>query len=808
MQAFEKLGVFYLGKNYDSATAKASGHYLLYESKDLTTHGLCVGMTGSGKTGLCLSLLEEAAIDGIPAIIIDPKGDLGNLLLTFPQVRQEDFKPWVDPAEAVRRGLTVDEFAKQTADQWKNGLAEWDEDGERIARFQDCVDIAIYTPGSSAGLPLTVMKSFNVPPEAVLKDSEAMRERVSAATAGLLALLGVDADPLRSREHILISNLFDRAWREGRDLDMGRLIREIQAPPFEKVGVMDLESFFPAKERFALSMSLNNLLASPGFSAWMEGEPLDIGGLLHTKEGKPRLSILSLAHLTDAERMFFVTILLNEVIAWMRSQSGTSSLRAMLYMDEVFGYFPPTANPPSKLPMLTLLKQARAFGLGVMLATQNPVDLDYKGLSNCGTWFIGRLQTERDKLRVLDGLEGASTAAGKTFDRAKMEATISGLGKRVFLMNNVHDDAPTLFQTRWTLSYLRGPLTRDQISTLMSARKASLPVQSSKGAQAAIVAGITEGQRPVLPPGVTELFTPFRERIPAGSHLVYRPSLLGLAKVNFVQASTGIDITESLALTTELEGDLPADPWEAAETSRDGEPELEKGPAGDATYQPLPGEVTNAKKFAALTTALKDHLYREHRLQVWKNKALKQTSKPGESEAEFRTRMSHALREQRDIAQEKLRQKYAPKLQTLGDQLRRAEEKVEKEKAQVQDQTMSTILTVGTSILGAMFGRKLGSTANVGKAATSIRQASKIGKEKGDVAVAEGSVEILTERLQKLNSELEQEMLKVGEQFDAEQLPLDETSLQPKKTDIAVTRIAVVWLPYAAAEGGEATRLT
>ncbi len=808
MHVFEKLGVFYLGKEYDSQAAKASGDYLLYESKDLTTHGLCVGMTGSGKTGLCLALLEEAAIDGIPAIIIDPKGDLGNLLLTFPQLRPEDFKPWVDPAEAVRRGLSVDDFAKQTADLWKNGLAEWDEDGDRVQMFREKVDIAVYTPGSTAGLPLTVMRSFCVPPEKVLKDSEAMRERVSAATAGLLALLGIDADPLRSREHILISNLFDRAWREGRDLDMGRLIREIQTPPFDKLGVLDLESFFPAKDRFALAMSLNNLLASPGFAAWMEGEPLDIDRLLTTADGKPRLSVLSIAHLSDAERMFFVTILLNEVIAWMRSQSGTSSLRAILYMDEVFGYFPPTANPPSKTPMLTLLKQARAFGLGVMLATQNPVDLDYKGLSNCGTWFIGRLQTERDKARVLDGLEGASTAAGRTFDRAKMEATISGLGKRVFLMNNVHDDTPTLFQTRWTLSYLRGPLTRDQIASLMESRKAALPVSSATESSAPVVAGITEGQRPVLPPTVLEQFIPFRDRLPAGSHLVYRPALLGLAKVHFVQTTAGIDITQPLALTVELSGDLPADPWEGAETSTDGEPELEKGPAGDATYLPLPSDITNAKKFAALTTALKEHIYREHRLVAWKCKSLKQISQPGDTEAQFRTRLTQSVREQRDLAVEKLRQKYAPKLQTLGDQLRRADEKVEKEKAEVSDRTMSTILTVGTSILGAMFGRKLGSTANVGKAATSIRQASKIGKEMGDVAVAEENREVLAERLKKLEEEFAAESEKIAAQYDADQIPVEEISLPPKKTDINVTRVAIVWLPCAVTENGEQIRLS
>ncbi len=445
MQDFEKLGAFYLGKEYDVERNTVLDDLLLYDAKDLTTHAVCVGMTGSGKTGLCLSLLEEAAIDGIPSIAIDPKGDLGNLLLTFPDLAPASFKPWIDPAEATRKGMAVDDYAKKTAATWRKGLATWGQDPSRIAKFRESVEIDIYTPGSTAGLPLTVMRSFAAPPAAVLEDNDAFRERILSSVGGLLALLGIDADPIRSREHILLSNIFDHAWRAGRSLDMGGLIREIQSPPFTQVGVMDLEMVFPPKDRFGLAMQLNNLLASPGFSAWMKGDPLDISKLLYTASGHPRLTILSIAHLSDAERMFFVTILLNEVVAWMRSQPGTSSLRALLYMDEVFGYLPPTANPPSKLPLLTLLKQARAFGLGTVLATQNPVDLDYKALSNAGTWFLGRLQTERDKARVLDGLEGASATAGAAFDRARTEATLSGVGSRVFLMNNVHDDEPVCF---------------------------------------------------------------------------------------------------------------------------------------------------------------------------------------------------------------------------------------------------------------------------------------------------------------------------------------------------------------------------
>src|SRR5215212_1198826 len=463
VKEFEKLGVFYLGR------PKTKEGLLLYDSKDLVTHAVCVGMTGSGKTGLCITLLEEAAIDGIPAIIIDPKGDLCNLLLTFPNLYPQDFEPWVEEG--------VD--AAQQAGLWKEGLAKWGQDGERIKRLRDAADFRIYTPGSNAGLPVSILKSFAAPPETMRQDNEALAERINTTVTSLLGLIGIDADPIRSREHILLSNILNQDWSAGRDLDLAGLIQKIQSPSITKIGVMDLDSFFPANDRFQLAMALNHLLASPSFASWMEGEPLDIQKILYTEKGKPRLAIFSIAHLADAERMFFVS------------------------------------------PLLTLLKQGRAFGLGVVLATQNPVDLDYKGLANTGTWFIGRLQTERDKARVLDGLEGT----GGGVDRAEADRVLSGLKKRVFLMHNVHDDAPTLFETRWTLSYLRGPLSRDQIKTLTKAARGdaapgpppadapAVPRQKSAAGPSPQPtpsghAAAASEERPVVPPDVQEFFLP------------------------------------------------------------------------------------------------------------------------------------------------------------------------------------------------------------------------------------------------------------------------------------------------------------
>ena len=790
MTDYEKLGVFYLGKQYDLAAKQATEDLILYDSKDLCTHAVCVGMTGSGKTGLCLALLEEAAIDGIPAICIDPKGDLGNLLLTFPNLKPEDFKPWIDPAEAVRKGATVDEMATRTATAWREGLAQWGQEPARIQKFREAVDITIYTPGSSAGVPLTVLKSFAAPPASTLESADAMRERLTASAAGLLSLLGVEGDPLRSREHILVMNILGHAWRSGQNVDMAGLIRAIQQPPFDRVGVIDLESFYPVKERFELAMSLNNLLASPGFSSWMEGEPLDVQRLLYTRDGKPRLAILSIAHLSDAERMFFVTILLNEVIAWMRAQSGTSSLRAILYMDEVFGYFPPIANPPSKLPMLTLLKQARAYGLGVVLATQNPVDLDYKGLANAGTWLLGRLQTERDKARVLDGLEGASAAAGAAFDRGEIEQILSGLGNRVFLMNNVHEDQPVVFQSRWALSYLRGPLTREQISRLMKDKRTTSHDQSPS---AKAVAAGNGGERPVLPPGVPEVFQPRRGSLPPGATVVYRAELLGEAKVHFADSKSGIDQGETCTLRVPLEDALPT--WEEAKLEIDESPELESEPEANAQFTPLPADLTRAKTFQSLTTQLKDHLYRNHRLTLFKAPDVKQMSRPGEAEGDFRARLGHELKERRDLAVEKLRQKYAAKWATLQEQVRKAEQRVAKEKEQASQQTMSSVIHFGTSLLGALTGRKLFSATNASKMGTSMRSASKIFKERQDIGQAEETVEAYQQRMADLEKQFQAESDQIAADLAAESIKVEPVELQPKKSDISVSRVAILWVP-------------
>lgn len=795
---FEKLGVFYLGRPYDLAAKKPKPGWLLYDSRDLVTHAVCVGMTGSGKTGLCIGLLEEAAIDGIPALVIDPKGDLANLLLTFPQLRGEDFAPWINEDDARKKGLSPADFATQQAELWKRGLGDWGQDGARIQRLKDAADFAIYTPGSNAGLPVSILKSFAAPSKDLLADAELLRERVSTTATSLLGLLGLDADPIKSREHILISTILDTAWKQGRDLDLAALIQQIQTPPISKVGVLDLDSFYPSKDRFALAMQLNNLLAAPGFSAWLEGEALDIQQLLYTAQGKPRIAIFSIAHLSDSERMFFVTLLLSQTVGWVRTQSGTTSLRAILYMDEIFGYFPPVANPPSKGPLLTLLKQARAFGLGVVLATQNPVDLDYKGLANTGTWFIGRLQTERDKARVLEGLEGASASSGAKFDRQKMEEILAGLGTRIFLMNNVHEDAPSIFQTRWTLSYLRGPLTRNQIKTLMDPQKvAASPaaVLTSESKPLNSTANAQPSGRPVLPPDVPQYFSPVRGSQPSETCLLYKPMLLGSAQVRVADAKAGVDVTEECTFLAPMtDGPVPID-WDDASKVEIAVADLEKNPREQAQYMALPAAASKGKNYEAWSKDFAGWLYRTHKVELLKSRTFKEVSKPGESERDFRVRLQQMAREQLDQQKEKLRQKYAPKLAALQERRRRAEQTREREAEQVKQSQIQTAISVGATILGAFLGRKTISATTIGKATTVARGAGRVMKDSKDVTLAEENIDAIDQQIADLDAQFKTETEALAASIDRMTGEMETVSLKPTKANISVRLVALAWTP-------------
>ncbi len=814
MNAYEKLGVFYLGRPYDLTAKSPQEGLLLYDSKDLVTHGVCVGMTGSGKTGLCIALLEEAAIDGIPAIVIDPKGDMANLLLTFPELRPEDFRPWINEYDARKKNVSTDEYAAAQAQLWKKGLASWGQDGERIKRLKDSAQFTVYTPGSTAGIPVSILKSFSAPSRAIIEDTELLTERVSGTASSLLGLIGLTADPIKSREHILISTILYGAWQQGVGLDLPTLIQQINSPPFNQIGVMSLESFFPAAERFKLAVQFNNLLAAPGFAAWMQGEPLDIDSILHTPSGKPKVSIFSIAHLSDTERMFFVALLLNQILSWVRVQSGTTSLRAILYMDEIAGYFPPVANPPSKAPLLTLLKQARAFGLGVMLTTQNPVDLDYKGLSNTGTWFIGRLQTERDKMRVLDGLEGAASTQGMKFDRRQMEQILSGLGQRVFLMNNVHNDAPTIFETRWVMSYLRGPLTRNQISQLMTSANMPEPGIDAPATEAGHWAAGTQPTAPgfgpqaphsqapqsvppvdvpVLPPGVKYGFLPVR-----AGRLAYKPMILGSARVNFRDTKSKADLTENYVLAAPISDEAANINWDASMELDTGLSEIESSPAPGVPFASLPASAGVARNYTVWAKEFADWLYRTKQVELMVSPTLKVYSHPGEPERDFRLRLDQHFRETRDEAIDALRRKYAAKMDSAMAKVQRAEDAVDREMMQAKQQQMQTAISMGATLLVSFLGSKKLSASTLGRATTAARSASRYSKEQSDVKRSQETVERYREQLLALEEELQEETAKLTEKLS----PLNETferhTIRPYKKDVLVDTVMLVWVPVQA----------
>jgi len=799
---YEKLGLFYLGKQYDLAAGKRRDDLVLYDSKDLVTHAVCVGMTGSGKTGLGIGLIEEAAIDGIPVLAIDPKGDLSNLLLTFPSLAPADFRPWVDPADAATRGVTPDQLAEQQAASWQKGLAEWDQAPARIAKLRDAASVRVLTPGSRAGTPLALLRSLRPPDD---ENDEDARTRITSTAASLLALAGyADMGP-HDRELTFVSAILASA-SSAPSADLPWLVQQIQRPSFDRVGVLDLETYYPAKERQELALRFNSVLASPGFDVWLDGVPLDVGAMLHDASGRPTITVVSIAHLGDAERMLVVSLVLNSLLEWTRRQTGTGSLRAMLYMDEVFGYLPPVSNPPSKSPLLTLLKQARAFGVGIVLATQNPVDLDYKALSNTGTWFLGKLQTERDKARVLDGLEGV--AGG--LDRASLDKTLSALRGRVFLMHNVHDAAPVVFETRWTLSYLRGPMGRDEIKRATGgwagaqaatpAAEAAAAVTAASGVAATAAAPRAAARatssavagKPVLPASVREFYLPA-----TGSVSQLTPVLYGAARVHYTDTKKNIDTVQDLQVTVPFsDGAVPID-WDRAEPHDSTPDDLTNTPpasAGPVTYGALPPAGRDAKSYAAWTRDFEQWIVRAERLTIYSAPSVKLTSQAGESERDFRVRVQQASRETRDAAVQKLRDSYASKVARLTQRVQTAADAVAREEQQATAQKTQTMVSAGAAVLGALFGRKAISMSTLGRATTAARGVGRAMKESEDVTRAQTKQHEAEDELKALEAEIAEEIAALGA-GDGSSITIETVEIKPKRGAVDVRLVALSWQP-------------
>jgi hypothetical protein len=804
---------FYLGREYDLATHSVQDRPLLYDARDLTTHGVVVGMTGSGKTGLCIDLLEEAALAGIPCILIDPKGDLTNLLLQFPDLDPKDFAQWLNPEDARQKGVPLGDYAQQLAEQYRKGLEEWGQPPERVRELKEAADYRVYTPGSEAGLPLSILQTFTAPKGATTR--EALNQKIDATTNALLGLTGIASDPVQSREHILIAQLLLHAWSKGRDLDLPRLITQIQEPPIRTIGAFDVDTFYPEKERLKLAVALNNILAAPSFSTWITGEALDLAKLMGDGK-KPRHLIFYLAHLDDTQRLFFVTLLLEEVLSWTRRQTGTTSLRAILYFDEVFGYLPPhPGNPPTKGPLMTLLKQARAFGVGILLATQNPVDLDYKALSNAGTWFVGKLQTERDKARLIEGLQGVAAERGTLSDRSYLETVISALGNRVFLLHNVHRGQPLLFKSRFALSFLRGPLTRDQIEQLMQPIKdriqvetaaegvppvaiplcpkcrAELPASATVCASCgeprpqpprsteqefkegllrnAVVAGRpttappeASGQvAPVLPAGVSQFYLPSTgPKGTKGTDCRYQASLLACAELVFADKRKGSEYRRTYRLLTPPpNGDQPM----AWQTARPVSQPLAEEPNPFARWGDVPEALNAARKLKALERDFVNFLFANAKQTLFQNRKLELISEPGEDAQTFLKRCQVAARQEADKALAVERGKFEGKFAALNARLPE-DRPPPTEAARTEGSWLDWLSFFSTS-----------------PAAASESGPKRTGKQR--------------EKLRTLEADWQAKKVALANKWKQIGAEYSEVTLKPRKADIRVTHFGVGWEP-------------
>ncbi len=810
-------GKFFLGKDLSTE------ENVLYDPDDLTTHAVVLGMTGSGKTGLCIDLLEEAALNNIPALLIDPKGDMTNALLHFPDLLPSDFKPWINPDEARRDDITLDEAAESKASLWKKGLKGWGIGKERITALKNSAHFAIYTPGSDAGIPISILATLKAPELPWKGNEEVLREKISGTVTAILGLVGMeDIDPVRSREHILLANIFEEAWSQGKDLDLEELILRTQNPPFKKLGVFDLNTFFAEKDRFELAMLLNNILAAPTFQTWITGQPLDIPSLLFGPDGRPRHSVFYIAHLNDAERMFFVTLLYSAVETWMRAQSGSTSLRAIMYFDEIFGYLPPVSNPPSKPLMLRMLKQARAFGVGQVLVTQNPVDVDYKALSNAGTWMIGKLQTERDKERLLDGLEGAATG---NLNRKEYDKLISKLGKREFLLHNVHEKKPQVFGTRWAMNYLAGPLTRTHIPALnklvdaditSTEPDATLPAKEKVGEtqKTKVAVSSSEGSetRPAIPTGVGEYFLPNNLNIveaykaagqtppeKTSSHsILYKPVLLAQANVRYLMRQYDLDhetSTTAMVPTPDRRGVVR---WEEFTDTEIDPKTIENYPVPNARFAVLEGALGDGKLLRSLEKDFVDFVYRNNEIEVMTNKELKLFAGPPTTQGEFRTTLSEAAKKARDAEIKKLEIKYKSKIKAVQKRLNREKRELTEDKEELSQRKMEELGTHAENLLGLFTGSK-----SRRKVSTSLSKRRMTSKAKADVEESVDAIAEMEKELLELSEEIEMAVDEIEEKWELIASEIDEIPVTPYKKDILIDMYGVAWMPFHVIEVGK-----
>jgi hypothetical protein len=490
-------------------------------------------------------------------------------------------------------------------------------------------------------------------------------------------------------------------------------------------------------------------------------------------------------------------------------------------MDEVFGYLPPhPGNPPTKKPMLSLLKQARAFGLGLVLATQNPVDLDYKALSNAGTWFIGRMQADRDKQRLLDGLEGVQVGQ-KGPSRSELDHIISALKSRVFLLHNVHEDRPVIFHTRWAMSYLRGPLTRSQVQELAAEQPAppapderivqgqpsDRPAPADTRPEPDVV--LPYGQvPPQLPSSVKQVFLPARVRLEAAlaqrtreigwvlppeaerqQVLVYEPALLGLAQMRYAHTKSRQTHAEEVAYLLPVGGEGHILDWSEARLDLEAA-DLERQPEREALFADLPPELGNAKHYTAMEKEFDDHLYYNSSITLLYNEHVELYSEPGENAESFQRRCRKAAEKEHEEDAKVLKDKYKRKLDRLEDKLRREEQELEEDKAEhsarKQEELLSGIESVASLFSGRRMSRRLSSAS---------RKRRMTQQAKADIEESEEVIEELEEDIETLEAEAKGELDELAEKWAALIDEVEEIEVRPRRADVRVNLFALAWVP-------------
>jgi len=769
----------YLGHVVKYPGFKETAEELHLDPDTLTTHCVIVGMTGSGKTGLATVLLEEALIHGVPVAVIDPKGDAVNIALRLRT--PEEYLKWIEAEEAVRSGMLPEEYAREVFEKHEESLRKYNLIDRREKLFEES-EVIVVTPGSTAGIPLSLLSELTPPDTLNWKEhEEVLLNKIKVTVSALLELAGRPSDPLKSYEHVLISSIVEYCWRRKEPLDYSKLLSYIIDPPLDRIGALEVDAFIPVSERKKLARDLNRVLASPGFRTWFTGVPLDFNKLFWSPEGKPRAVVFYLAHLEPSERMFAVTLILEALYSWMFTRPGSSKLRYLLYFDEVYGYLPPyPRNPPSKTPLLMLLKQARAFGLGLVLATQNPVDLDYKTLTNAGLWIIGRLQTENDKRRVLEGLKLASSGG---FDEKELSTIISLLGRRIFLLYDAKKNRNILFKTRWAISYLRGPLTLNEISRL--GLKPRLKVR-----------------RPLLKPSKTTLIHTFPEDLevyylPPKFPLrefkpVYYPALYIEAKIEVVRKRPPVDYSKTVKYLCEacenpvLEESkaygLTLSDLKREELKTDRDPRF--------SFAELSPKFFKKSFIKSLQQLVKNHVAENNILVVYTALGGKYVSEVNESLESFRRRVGSILWKEVELKIASVKEYYLKQLRSIESKIAYEQEvlkRLEKELSTIKrEKAVDTLIT--TMYLLAGKKRKKRGKQDFKK---TIRQLER------KIALSKARLSKLETERKILYSELETRIKKLQKEYELKLSQIKEYRIKPRKKEITIEKLCIIWIPIA-----------